>query len=131
VNNLWAQKFSQTAISKSTIIDDSYIPHWLKPPAADIPERPESLDKTTPVIAADNLSKKDISIVWEQTRGEAKDELDKVLQVAISKNIPIPNTHQKIRLDPRLAPSGGAFRDSIRRQFNYMQLQMNIRNLEL
>jgi hypothetical protein len=131
ISGAWTQKFSTAALSQSISVDLSHVPHWMRPQEAETEEL-SALKKPAAVVAADALAPLDINICWDkEAEFDEKDELDDVLRLAKSKNIPIPSTDMKLQQDPRLSPSVEYFRDSIRRQFNCPNIGMDIRSLEL
>lgn len=124
-SGMWPKKVTQ-----SCDIDRSYAPDWLLPPKEI--ERPDSLQKAPAIVAADVLDPLPINIIWKKDLAfDEKDELDGALTTAESKGIPIPNTSQIIKQDPRLSSSLNSFKDSIRRQYNCQELLINIRSLTL
>ena len=127
---MWPTKFSHIALLKSVMVDGSHVPHWLRPPQHI--KRPDAIIKTADIAVADALPKITIKVLWlKDQKFHGKDELDDALAAAEENSVEIPNTLQNILQDPRISPSLGSFKDSIRRQYNCEQIRMNIRTLTL
>jgi len=101
-------------------------------PPRDEDEEPAAVQKTSAVLAADNLPPIDIKIMWDKDEEFAgQEDLIDALKKAKKLNIRHPSTDQKLMQDPRLCPTGEYFRDCVRRQFNCQKLGIDILTLEL
>ena len=122
-------KFSQDSLRHGSSIHKSHVPHWLLPDEKI--EKTFAIRKSTTVIEADHLAPKHITIIWDITNFDGKEELDDALTTARAKNIRIPDSKQRLSQDPRLSTSAASLRDAIRRQYNCQQLLIDIRSIEL
>lgn len=123
-------RFTSGRINQAIRVDGAHTPSWMRPREAAAEAAP--IAKLAAVAAADALPRQQVDIVWDKDLAfDDKADLDEALRAAKSKGVVIPATHQEAAQDPRLSPSAGAFRDSIRRQYNCQNLLIDIRGLEL
>jgi hypothetical protein len=125
----WESKFSQDGVQHGSSIHKSYVPHWLLPDEKI--EATFAIRKSAAVLEADHLAPKPITVIWDITEFDGKEDLDDALTIATAKNMRIPDSKQTLMQDPRLSTSAAAFRDAIRRQYNCQQLLIDIRSIKL
>lgn len=121
----WERKFSHDALNKSIKVDSSYIPAWMqdtKETTIDIPPAPD-------LAEADSLHPIVVDIRWRRLPGDT--DLSATLDNARARGVQMPRKAGTLQTDPRLHPSIYSFKDSIRRGFNCLDIQMDIKTLEM
>lgn len=63
-NNLWNARLAQNKLIEQTIVQSMYKPKWMAPPPA-ATSTPQNFTRAAAVMEADELSKRNFPIVWE------------------------------------------------------------------
>ncbi|KAG9848132.1 hypothetical protein KCU98_g5611, partial [Aureobasidium melanogenum] len=117
------ENFKEGGLSKGAPVKPDSIPAWLrsKAPGAD------TIPVSTAVTTADSLSKKSFSVVW-LSKLDSED-----LETALGEHEDLepPSSKQSLTTDPRLFKTSMGFRDQIRRQYNCVDLHMQLHKCQL